>query len=223
MTNSVISNITEEINSRYTVKAYDSSKHVSAEDLAIITDVLHMSASSINSQPWKFIVIESETAKQRFHDTFAHKYQTNQPHAKNASHIILFANKTHFSRDDFKKRLDVEVAKGRLPKDQYDQLFDRIFAFAEMNMDENGYNGHWTKAQTYIALGGALAALARLGIDSTPMEGVDSDMIGKIFADELAGGYECTFALAIGGHSDSDYNHGKPKARLPKADVIQFI
>lgn len=223
MKNSIINEITKELNSRYTVKAYDPSKRISAEELAIITDVLRMSASSINSQPWKFIVIESDAAKQRFHDTFEYKYPTNQPHAKNASHIILFANKAHFNRDDFKKRLDVEVAEGRLTQEKYEQLFDRIFSFAEMNMDENGYNGHWTKAQTYIALGGALAALARLGIDSTPMEGVDAEMIGKIFAEELGEDYECTFALAIGYHSDSDYNHGKPKARLPKKDVIQII
>lgn len=214
--------IIKEVNTRYTTKAYDASKRISAEDMETITEALRMSASSINSQPWKFIVIESDAAKQRLHDTYEHNFQFNQPHAKNASHTILFANKKNFTKEDYSKRVDVEVESGHLPEEKREQMMGAI-AFAEMTMDENGYNGHWTKAQTYIALGGVLQVLVRLGIDSTPMEGVDSEMIGKIFADELSGGYECTFALAMGYHSDSDYNYGKPKARLPREEVIQFL
>lgn len=215
--------IIKEMNTRYTVKAYDPTKKVSKEDLETIVDVLHMSASSINSQPWKFIVIQSDEAKQRFSDTFEYKFKSNQPHAKNATYIILFANKMHFDEKDYKKRLDAELAAGRLTQEKYDALFDRIFSFAKMNMDENGYNGHWTKAQTYIAQGNALSAAARLGIDSTPMEGVDSEMIGKLFAKELGEDYECTFAMALGYHSSDDYNYGKPKARLPKEEVVLYI
>lgn len=212
--------IIEDLNWRYTTKSYDASKRISATDMNVVKEALRMSASSINSQPWKFIVIESDAAKQRFSDTFANMFQFNQPHAKNASHVILFANKKHFSKDDYAKRVDAEVASGHLPAERYNDMMG-AYAFAEMVADDNGFNGNWTKAQTYLALGNVMHTLARLRIDSTPMEGVDAELIGKIFADELGDDYECTVALAMGYHQDGDdYNHGLPKARLPQDDVI---
>ncbi|MEF1191728.1 nitroreductase family protein, partial [Vibrio parahaemolyticus] len=63
--------IIKDLNSRYTAKKYDAEKRISQEDMAIIKEAIRLSASSINSQPWKFIVIESDEAKQRFHSTFA--------------------------------------------------------------------------------------------------------------------------------------------------------
>ncbi|WP_261928261.1 NAD(P)H-dependent oxidoreductase, partial [Vibrio aestuarianus] len=151
---------------------------------------------------------------QRFHDTFANMHQFNQPHAKEASHIILFAHNPKFTKDDYRKVVDVEVSSGHLPADMYDNMLNGAFGFAESQTDEVGFNGHWTKAQTYIALGNTLHVLARLGIASTPMEGVDPEMIGKIFEKEL-GGYVCEFALAIGYHLEGqDYNYGLPKSRL---------
>lgn len=217
---SVGNQIIEDLNSRYTSKAYDKTKRVSPEDLATIEEVLRLSPSSINSQPWKFIVIKSDEAKQRLAKTFK-KYQFNQPHATKASEIILFANKVHYGKEDYKKRLDASVAAGRMNEKGYDKQLERAFIFAQKAADENGNNGQWTKAQSYIALGNVLHALARLDIDSTPMEGVDAEEIQKEFAKELGDDYECTFALAIGYHKkEKDYNRKLPKARMAKEDVI---
>ncbi|MEZ9233428.1 NAD(P)H-dependent oxidoreductase [Vibrio amylolyticus] len=215
--------IITDLNNRYTAKKYDATKKISFENMEVIKEAIRLSASSINSQPWKFIVIESDKAKQRFHDTFANNYQFNQPHAKEASHIILFANNPHYTKDQYKKVVDAEVTSGHLPADMYDNMLNGAYAFAELNTDESGFNGNWTKAQTYIALGNTLHVLARLGIASTPMEGVDPELIGDIFKEELDG-YSCDFALAMGYHKDGeDYNHGLPKARLPIDDVITVL
>jgi len=215
--------IIKDLNTRYTVKKYDSSKRISADDMQVIKEAIRLSASSINSQPWKFIVIESEPAKQRFHDTFENNFQFNQHHAKEASHIVLFASNPHFTKEQYKKVVDVEVASGHLPAEMYDKMLNGGYTFAEANTDETGFNGHWTRAQTYIALGNTLHVLARLGIGSTPMEGIDAQMIGEIFKDELKG-YVCQFALAMGYHSDTeDYNYGLPKARLAAIDVITTV
>lgn len=215
--------IITDLNNRYTAKKYDATKRITAENMAIIKEAIRLSASSINSQPWKFIVIESDAAKQRLHETFANKYQFNQPHAKEASHVILFTYNPKFTLDDYRKVVDVEVASGHLPSEMYDNMLNGGFTFAEVNTDETGFNGHWTKAQTYLALGNALHVLARMGIASTPMEGVDSEMIGEIFKEEL-GGFQCDFALAMGYHLEGeDYNHGLPKARLAMDDVLTVL
>ncbi|GEM80267.1 NAD(P)H-dependent oxidoreductase [Vibrio superstes] len=215
--------IIKDLNSRYTAKKYDADKRISAEDMEVIKEAIRLSASSINSQPWKFIVVESDAAKQRFHDTFANMHQFNQPHAKEASHVILFAHNPNYTKDDYRKVVDVEVSSGHLPADMYDNMLNGAYGFAELNTDESGFNGNWTKAQTYIAVGNTLHVLARMGIASTPMEGVDPELIGQEFAQEL-GGYQCDFALAIGYHLDGeDYNYGKPKARLATEDVITVV
>ncbi|KGY09833.1 nitroreductase family protein [Vibrio sinaloensis] len=215
--------IIKDLNTRYTAKKYDATKRISAEDMQVIKEALRLSASSINSQPWKFIVLESDEAKQRFHDTFANKHQFNQPHAKEASHTILLAYDPKFTKEKYAKRVDAEVTSGHLPEERYHMMLDGAYGFAEANTDENGFNGNWTKAQVYIALGNLLHTLARLGIDSTPMEGVDPELIGQIFEQELDG-HVCEVALAIGYHQDGeDYNHGLPKARMHMDDVIEVL
>ena len=215
--------IIADLNTRYTAKKYDASKRISAADMDVIKEALRLSASSINSQPWKFIVLESDAAKQRFHDSFANMFQFNQPHAKEASHTILFAYNPSFDKEQYKKVVDAEVSSGHLPAERYNDMLDGAFGFAELNTDASGFNGHWTKAQTYIALGNTLHTLARMGIASTSMEGVDASLIGEIFKEEL-GGYVCDFALALGYHSETeDYNYGLPKARLAMDDVISVL
>ena len=214
--------IIKDLNTRYTAKKYDAQKRISAEDMTVIKEALRLSASSINSQPWKFVIVESDEGKQRFHDTFARMHQFNQPHAKEASHTILFAYDPKFTKEKFAKRVDAEVASGHLPADMYD-AFMGAYAFADANTDENGNNGEWTKAQSYLALGNVMHVLARLGIASTPMEGVDSELIGQAFEQELDG-HVCTVALSMGYRKEGeDYNYGLPKARLPLEEVVATV
>ncbi|MDG3084889.1 NAD(P)H-dependent oxidoreductase [Vibrio hannami] len=214
--------IIKDLHSRYTAKKYDADKRISAEDMEVIKEALRLSASSINSQPWKFVIVESDEAKQRMHDSYANNFQFNQPHAKEASHTLLLAYDPKFTKEKFSKRVDAEVSSGHLPADMYDQ-FMGAYAFAEMNTDESGYNGGWTKAQVYIALGNILHVLARLGIDSTPMEGVDAAMLTELFGEELDG-HVCDVALAMGYRKDAeDWNFGPPKARLAQEDVVTVV
>ncbi len=214
--------IINDLASRYTAKRYDPTRKISAADLAVIYQALQMSPSSINSQPWKFIVVSSDEAKARLHDTFASQFQFNQPHAKAASQTILFAYNPYYTRTHYGAVVDQQISDGRASPAERDQQFG-AFGFVDLNTDENGYNGNWTKAQTYLALGNLMHVLARLGIDSTPMEGVDKTRIGELFAPEL-NGYVCEVALAIGyHHPDEDYNASLPKSRLPIEQVVSVI
>ncbi|WP_299570530.1 NAD(P)H-dependent oxidoreductase [uncultured Shewanella sp.] len=214
--------IITDLNNRYTAKRYDPTKRVSADDLAVIYEAMRLSASSINSQPWKFIVIESDVAKQRMHDTFANNFQFNQPHIKACSHVILFAHNPNYTREDYAKVVDKGIEDKRTKAEDREAAFGG-FAFVELNTDEQGNNASWTKSQTYLALGNTLHVLARLGIDSTTMEGVDSALIGEIFAEEL-GGFKCEVALAFGyHHSSEDYNANLPKSRLSKEQVLTVL
>ncbi|QFI36780.1 NAD(P)H-dependent oxidoreductase [Moritella marina ATCC 15381] len=211
--------IIQDLSNRYTTKKFDASKKVSPDDLAVIMEAMRLSASSINSQPWKFIVIESDAAKQRMHNTFANKFQFNQPHVMTASHIIIFAHNPAYTRANYEAVIDKGIADLRTKPEDKEAAFG-AFAFVELNTGEDGDTSAWTKAQTYLALGNTMHTLARLNIDSTPMEGIDTDLVGKEFAVELDG-YVTDVALAIGYRdAENDYNITPPKSRLAMADVI---
>ena len=205
--------IIEDLLWRRTTKKYDATGKVSQEDLDVLFEAMRLSASSINSQPWRFVVIESCEAKERMNRTFAREHQFNQPRVFDSSHIILFAHNPYYTRDDFASVVDKGIEDMRIKPDAREAAFSS-YRFAEFNTDENGFNGAWTKAQTYLALGNTLHTLARLRIDSTPLEGIDIDLVNEEFKEELDG-YRCHVALAIGyRHPTDDYNAKLPKSRL---------
>jgi nitroreductase/dihydropteridine reductase len=204
--------IIEDLLWRHSTKKYDASKKVPQEDLDVLFEAMRLSASSINSQPWKFVVIESSEAKERMHKTFARKFQFNRPHVFDSSQIILFAYNPRYTRDDYAEVVDKGIEDKRTKPEDRENAFGS-FMFAELNTDEAGNTRSWTKAQTYIALGNTLHTLARLRIDSTPMEGIDTDLVNEEFKKELDG-YRCDVALAIGyHHPQEDYNAKLPKSR----------
>ena len=214
--------IIEDLLWRHSTKKYDASKKVPQEDLDVLFEAMRLSASSINSQPWKFVVIESSEAKERMHKTFARKFQYNQPHVFDSSQIILFAYNPRYTRDDYAEVVDKGIEDKRTKPEDRENAFGS-FMFAELNTDETGNTRSWTKAQTYIALGNTLHTLARLGIDSTPMEGIDTDVVNEEFKKELDG-YRCDVALAIGyHHPQEDYSAKLPKSRRSLDSILVRI
>ena len=210
--------ILEDLQKRYTCKKYDPTKKIPQEKIKILLESIRLSASSINSQPWKFIVLESDEAKERMYKTFANRYQFNQAHVVEASHVILFAHNPHYTREDYTKVINKYIADGRITEEDREKAFGS-FIFAELNRDENGNTQIWTKNQLYIALGNALHTLARLEIDSTALEGIDAPMVEQEFAKELDG-YKCEVALAIGYRHEEDFNAKLPKSRLAQEELF---
>jgi len=214
--------VLEDLTWRRTVKKYDETRKVSKEDLDVFFEALRLSPSSINSQPWRFVVIESETARERMGRTFVRKFQFNQPHIHDSSQIILFAHNPRYTRENYAEVVDKGIADGRTKPEERESAFGG-FIFAELNTDENGNTAPWTKAQLYIALGNALHTLARLKIGATPMEGIDTELVNEEFKEELDG-YQCDVALAIGySHPQEDFNALLPKTRRSLDNILVQI
>ncbi|MDD4965214.1 MAG: nitroreductase family protein [Gallionella sp.] len=211
--------IIQDLQWRYTTKKFDQTKKVPQADLDVLFEAMRLSPSSINSQPWRFIVLGTADAKERMNRTFANKYQFNQPHVVDSSHIILFAHNPHYTRANYGEVIDCAIADGRTQPEARDSAFG-AFIFAELNTDKTGDTSVWTKAQTYLALGNALHVLARLKIDSTTMEGIDAELVNQEFEQELDG-YHCQVALAIGYHQpQEDHNAKLPKSRRKLESIL---
>ncbi|WP_167632197.1 NAD(P)H-dependent oxidoreductase [Mariprofundus ferrooxydans] len=214
--------IIEDLLWRHTTKKYDNTRKIPQADLDVFFEALRLTASSINSQPWKFVVLASDAAKARMKQTFGDISPLNQQHVIDGSHVILFGNHPRYSRDDYAAVVDQDIKVARIRPENRDAAFGAC-VYVEKNSDSHGSTSSWTKAQTYIALGNALHTLARLKIDSTPMEGLDAAAVTREFAKELDG-HECSLALVIGyHHPEGDFNAKLPKSRKPFEQVFTVI
>lgn len=214
--------IIKDLKWRYTTKKFNPNKKVSQANLEIIYNTLRLTPSSINSQAWKFIVLNSQEAKEKMAKTFegdtpASKHPTNKKHVLDSSQIILFSYNPNYTKSDFTNIVDKYIKDKRIKKEDKEQAF-KIFSFVENKNDKQ----NWSKSQLYIALGNIIHTLARLKIDSTPMEGVNGELIEEIFKDDLDG-FKCDLALAIGYRDDNDSNANAVKSRLDLQDIIKII
>ena len=83
-------NITEIVRQRYSTKSFDPSKKIAAEDFAHIEAALRNSPSSVNMQPWHFIIADDEAGKARIAKA-TEKLPYNAPKITHASHVVVFA------------------------------------------------------------------------------------------------------------------------------------
>lgn len=211
--------------SRHTAKAYDKNRKISPETMEKIKELLRFSASSTNAQPWHFIIISSEEGKQRLAKTNEKTFPFNNPSILNASHTIIFCSRLTMDEEHLAKILEQEELDGRFDSDaSLKEKMDQGRKFF-INLHKNEYNDlqHWMAKQVYLNVGQFLLGLAALGIDATPMEGIDSKAIDQEFA--LAQkGYTSLVAVTLGYHdANNDYNAKLPKSRLPYNYILSEI
>lgn len=114
-------NIQEILNWRYTTKEFDSSKKIAPEKEAAIKALLRMSPSSINSQPWHFIIANTEEGKKRLAKGTEGFFSFNEAKVLKASHVVLFCAKTEISDDFLEHVTNIEDKDGRFAKEEFKQ------------------------------------------------------------------------------------------------------
>ncbi|WP_265088361.1 nitroreductase family protein [Psychrobacter immobilis] len=93
-------NITEAMNWRYSTKEFDTNKKISAEDFQSLKDILRLSPSSTNIQPWHFVIADDEAGKARISKGTEGMYEFNDAKVKGASHVIVFCGRV-YADDEF--------------------------------------------------------------------------------------------------------------------------
>lgn len=99
--------------SRYTAKAYDPSKKISDADLVKIKELLRLSASSTNAQPWFFVIAGTDEGKSRVAKATEGLFEFNKAAVLNASHVVVFAARDELSEAFLQTVLDQEAQDGR--------------------------------------------------------------------------------------------------------------
>lgn len=194
-------NFLELAKNRYTTKSYRNEK-ISEDKIQELKEILRLAPSSINCQPWKFYFIDNQETK----NTLAKVSFMNEERVKQASHLVIF------SVID-----DIELFESQMS----DYITETAIDFYNKTMKTCGVEAvkNWLSKQVYISLGYFLTACASMGIDSTPMEGIDNQEYNKILN---LNQYHTLFAVAIGYRNPEDANQPsiKPKNRLPLKKII---
>jgi len=122
-------NIVEVAKARYATKKFDASKRISDDHFSQIKALLRLSPSSINSQPWHFIIADSAAGKQQIAKGAEGAYSANKTKILDASHVILFCAKTEISDDYLQKITNQEELDGRFPKPEGKALALKVRGF----------------------------------------------------------------------------------------------
>lgn len=195
-------NFLELSKNRYTTKKYDPTKKISVEKLQELKEILQLSPSSINSQPWNFYFVKDASVKHELSKYSKH----NEQKVKDASYIVVFTVIDEL--EIFEKQLRDHLAEGS----------NAYYDAHVKPLPEAAIKG-WMARQVYLSLGYFLPACASLGIDSTPMEGIDMEKYDEVLNLK---GYKTLFAVAIGYRATDDNNQPSitPKSRLEIKDTM---
>ncbi|CAM3657636.1 oxygen-insensitive NAD(P)H nitroreductase [Bordetella sputigena] len=211
------------IQDRYTTKAYDPARRIPQSRIEQLLEGLRLSPSSVNSQPWHFIVAGDDAGKARIAKAAQGTFSYNAPKIMDASHVIVFAARTDMTTRHMDAILEQEERDGRFSLEGAKEGQRRgRQSFVDIHRYEQKDLQHWMEKQVYLALGTLMLAAATLGIDTTPMEGFDFRLLDA----ELGlreRGYSSVVLLSLGYHAETDFNVRLPKSRLPRAEVMTFI
>jgi len=208
---------------RYATKKFDANQRLTDEQLTQIKLLLRLSPSSINSQPWHFVIANSEAGKSRIAKGAEGAYAANHPKIMDASHVVLFCAKTDISDDYLQKVTDQEDKDGRFPKPEAKEMALKVRSFyADVHRKEWDDVACWTQKQVYLNIGNLLLGAAMLGVDAVPIEGVDLDALNQEF-DLSVQGLTAVAVVALGFHAEDDFNAQLPKSRFDEKDLFTFL
>jgi nitroreductase/dihydropteridine reductase len=218
--------ITHYAKSRHTTKAYNTRKKISDGDVEKIKELLRFSASSTNAQPWHFILASTPEGKERVAKSTESLYPFNKQSIMDASHVVVFCSRLEMTEDHLQKVLEQEEKDGRFAADPETfkaQMHGGRSMFVNLHKHDYKDAQHWMDKQVYLNIGQFLLGVATLGIDATPMEGIETKVLDEEFGLREKG-YSSLVIVPLGYHDiANDYNAALPKSRLPYSEILTEV
>ncbi|WP_026575596.1 nitroreductase family protein [Bacillus sp. UNC438CL73TsuS30] len=195
---------------RRSIKNYDKSVKISHEEMTEILTLATRAPSSVNMQPWRFLVIESPEAKA----TLAPLARFNQTQVETSAAVIaVFGDLNNFEK--FEEIYGAAVEKGLMPL----EVKERIHA---------AYSGYFETIsreamEDIVLVDGGLVSMQLMlaarayGYDTNPIGGYEKDKIAEAFGLDKER-YVPVMLISIGKAADN----GHPSVRLPIDQVAQW-
>ncbi|WP_411343344.1 nitroreductase family protein [Paenibacillus sp. WLX1005] len=195
---------------RRSIKSYDPEVKISSEEMNDILTEATRAPSSINLQPWRFVVIQSEEAKAQllpFAKFNAHQVETA------AAVVAIFADLQHEQNAEyiFNKAVELgympaEVKERQLPfaLGHYEQLSRE--ARKDIALIDSGL----------VAMQLMMVARAH-GYDTNPIGGYDKEQVAAMYGMDKER-YVPVMLVSMGKAA----NEGYPSMRLPLDMIVDF-
>ena len=199
---------------RYATKQFNPTAKIAPELWATLEQTLVLAPSSYGLQPWKFVVVTSQSLKDQLPAA-----AWGQPQPRDCSHFMVFAAKQTVE-DAFVAKFIQRTASIRgVRTDSLNAMKDAILSKLH-RMGSSHLN--WTSRQCYIALGFVLEAAALLKVDACPMEGIIPEQLDPLLG-LTDSGYTSVVACALGYRSANDAYASQAKVRSENKDVIVHL
>lgn len=195
---------------RRSIRTYDENVKISKEEMSEILAAATKAPSSVNLQPWRFVVIESPEAKAKL----APLAKFNQQQVKTSSAVIaVFAdlNNLDYLEEIYGKAVEI----GLMPQDVKDKQVPSIRGLL------SGISPQANKETILIDSGlvsmGIMLTAKAFGYDTCPIGGYEKDQIAEAF-DLDKDRYVPVMLLSIGKAADAGYQ----SYRMPVEQVAEW-
>ena len=209
---------------RHTIKIYDSTKRIKQEDFDQIIEFMRSAPTSFNFQLGRTITISHSAEIMK--DILDEKLSMFNSNLISTADRVLFMiipsiNKTIKADDE----IVIEGAKysafqksgleiSDIPEEEAKAVAIKLVSIMdELKMDSMG---QWAAKQAYIQFAYATIAAASLKIDTTPMEGMNFELVKKLFIENnlMTEDEDVSVALAFGYRvDDKSFNKSSRKSK----------
>ncbi|KIL51446.1 NAD(P)H nitroreductase [Jeotgalibacillus alimentarius] len=210
MNKTITNDFKEIITGRRSIREYDPSVKISKEEMTEILTEATLAPSSVNLQPWRFLVIDSAEGK----ETLKPLAKFNQRQVETSSAVIAVfvdMNSLAYIEDIY----DTAVERGLMPAEVRDRQVPGIKGMLsavpeqqmkEMNLIDAGL----------VSMQLMLAARAH-GYDTNPIGGYEKDQIAEAYGMDKER-YQPVMLISIGQAAEKGYQ----SVRLPIEEIAQW-
>eukprot|EP00796_Vickermania_ingenoplastis_P008398 gene8398-5880_t len=203
---------------------FDPSRKISPENVAAIKDLLRLSPSSVNAQPWHFFIASTPQGKDTIAKSTAEgSYSFNTEKVKEASHVVVLCRKTNIDEKYLADLIEKEAKDGRFHDEKSKAYLKEARGFY-VNLHKANLKDldEWMTKQVYLSAGMLLMGVAAMGIDAVPMEGFDSKVLDAELklADK---GLTSVLVIPLGYRSSEDTHASLPKSHACLCGPLQLF
>ncbi|WP_285766964.1 nitroreductase family protein [Peribacillus sp. SI8-4] len=211
MTTAQITNDFKEIlTGRRSIKKYDTAVKISRAEMEEILTFATLAPSSVNMQPWRFLVIDSPEAKA----TLAPLARFNQTQVETSSAVIaVFGDLNNF--ENAEEIYGKAVEMGHMPMEVKENILASFAGYYERTTTE--------EMKDVVLVDGGLVSMQLMlaarafGYDTNPIGGYEKDKIAEAFGMDKDR-YVPVMLISIGKAADG----GHASVRLPIDKVAQW-
>ncbi|WP_086443825.1 nitroreductase family protein [Candidatus Enterococcus lemimoniae] len=195
---------------RRSIRNYDPTVKISREEMEQIINDTVKAPSSVNMQPWRFVVVESDAGK----DVLAPLVRFNKvQNETSAAMIVVFGDLNSFEHAE--KIYGTAVEQELMPKEVKERQLEVLSPlFEQMSMEDK---------KEMATIDGALAAMNLMlvarayGYDTNPIGGFEREHIAEAL-DMDKERYYPVMIVSIGKANEEGY----PSYRLPATDITTW-